>query len=301
MVSTVTPIPDPPTPSDSPSEFDRKAYAAWAGLKISIPEMNTLGGEIQTIGNSASSSATSAQEHAASAYSNAQSSGVSEANAKTYSETATAASATAVVAKNDAVTAKDQAVAAAADAQNRVPMTGSTGAAIVPSGTTAERPSIPASGWLQRFNTTLGLGEFYNRAASAWDYFVSNRLFNESIGEIIIYPNGGSEASPASVTTNSRYVMANPYPGRNVICVAEVLHNGVWGDTGWYTYDTGVGQAYGSFGVRAAQLADEVVVKTALRGLLSENAGSPHTSIPPSGVTSPLPCRVKVWKVKGVS
>jgi hypothetical protein len=45
--------------------------------------------------------------------------------------------------------------------------TDATGAAIIPSGTTAQRPVSPATGYL-RFNTTVSKLEWYNGATTSW-------------------------------------------------------------------------------------------------------------------------------------
>jgi hypothetical protein len=108
----------------------------------------------------------------------------------------------------------------------------------------------------------------------------------------IIYPNGGSAGSPANVSINSRYVMPNPFPGYHVLTEGEVQLNGVWGKTGWIY--GGAGQ-----GVAAGQLGDDIIVQTGGEGLL--NIGHVIGTVLPSAAyrTTPLPCRVKVWKVKG--
>ncbi|EPU2619800.1 phage tail protein, partial [Yersinia enterocolitica] len=54
--------------------------------------------------------------------------------------------------------------------------------------------------------------------------------FNETT---IMYPDG-SGASPYNYPANTRKEYANPFPGKNIIVVAEVYYNGVWGQTGWF-------------------------------------------------------------------
>lgn len=116
-------------------------------------------------------------------------------------------------------------------------------------------------------------------------------VVDANTGFTIIYPNGGTQASPANVAINSRYVLANPFPGFHVICVAELLIGGTWGETGWaYTG--------GGYGTKASQSSSEgIVVQTggvALVGSANNSGG-----IFPSTVSAPTPCRVKVWKLKG--
>jgi len=113
----------------------------------------------------------------------------------------------------------------------------------------------------------------------------------------IVYPNGGTQASPANVTANSRYVMTNPFPGYRVICKVEVFVSGVWFEPGWWSsYDAG----NLVYGVTASHIEspDRVIVQTgftavAVRGSLSGGAGGEIAS----AVTAP--CRVQVWKLKG--
>lgn len=110
----------------------------------------------------------------------------------------------------------------------------------------------------------------------------------------IIYPNGGSEGSPATVVANTRYVESNPFPGYSVVCVAEVLIEGQWGDPSIMC--PGGTTAYG---VRATQLNDGgIIVRTLLSGV-HQNPSLSGSPFPNSAVTTSAPCRVKVWKVKG--
>lgn len=115
------------------------------------------------------------------------------------------------------------------------------------------------------------------------------------VGFAIIYPNGGTEAAPANVSINSRYVMANPFPGHHVICEAELLIAGKWGATG-FTYSSGgmFTQAF-EYGANA----ENIVVQTGGSALMSSSihSGNPHASS--GNLTTPTPCRVKVWKLKG--
>lgn len=119
------------------------------------------------------------------------------------------------------------------------------------------------------------------------------QALDANTGFTIIYPNGGSAASPANVSTNSRYVLANPFSGSAVICKAEVLYQGDWGTTGWiYANNHG-------YGVVADMLNGQIVVQTGTGYLLGSAGSNGGTLSNPSGVNTPLPCRVKVWKLKG--
>ena len=114
---------------------------------------------------------------------------------------------------------------------------------------------------------------------------------------IIIYPNGGSAASPANVSINSRYVLPNPFPGHNVVCVAEINRGGSWGAAGWFRISNTI-----NGGVRAEQIVgegvDSIVVQTAQSYVYnaSVSTGSPFGD--GIGGYNAL-CRVKVWKIKG--
>lgn len=108
----------------------------------------------------------------------------------------------------------------------------------------------------------------------------------------IVYPNGGSEGSPANISINQRFTSDNPFPGFRVQCEAQVLFAGQWGGTGFM-------YAGGGYGVKALQLNDDqIVVQSGGANLMaaSPDAGSPFGNS--AGVSGPLPCRVLVRKVK---
>lgn len=108
----------------------------------------------------------------------------------------------------------------------------------------------------------------------------------------IIYPNGGTKETPATVSVNSRYICDNPFPGYEVYCVVEVQYSNQWGDP-----NIGAGS-----GVRASQLSDSsIVVQTGISNMISISStiGNPFNNT--SVITTPLPCRVKVWKVGKIS
>ena len=88
----------------------------------------------------------------------------------------------------------------------------------------------------------------------------------------VLYPNGGSEASPANVTNNGRYVMPNPFPGHEVICTVKLYVNGGWGETGGFTNGIQSGQTV-VFGCIAGMFGDNIVLQTGFNYLL---AGSPY-------------------------
>lgn len=116
-------------------------------------------------------------------------------------------------------------------------------------------------------------------------------------GFAIIYPNGGTEANPANVDTNSRYVEANPFPGYYVNCVAEIQAGGNWGDSRWESGSN----AYGTMATQFFGNGEIVVQTGSARAFLGTSAetGSPFGTS--SGSLSSAPCRVKVWKIGKVA
>lgn len=121
-------------------------------------------------------------------------------------------------------------------------------------------------------------------------------MANTAADFTIIYPNGGSAGSPANVTTNSRYVMTNPFAGHHVICVAEILVGGNWGESGWWRSDGGLG-----VGVRAGMYGGDIIVQTGLGSVTADGTSALSGGTIPGnqGSLSSAPCRVKVWKLKG--
>lgn len=123
---------------------------------------------------------------------------------------------------------------------------------------------------------------------------LEEKVDDSEVDFTIIYPNGGSEASPATIAGNSRYVESNPFPGFMVMATVEIFAGGEW-------FDPGVMQLSGttSYGAKASQLNDgEIVVRTNPSGLMNNPAHSGAASTV-STLVSSAPCRVKVWKVKG--
>jgi len=150
---------------------------------------------------------------------------------------------------------------------------------------------------IKLFGAVVNVGSA-DAAQLASDFANMNAALQALDGQIdftIIYPNGGSEASPANVTTNSRYVAVNPFPGFNVICQAEILIGGRWYVPGWYSDYSAGSRAYG---VRACSDGTELVVQTGIHAIATNGRFSGGTYAG-NDVTAPSPCRVKVWKVKG--
>jgi microcystin-dependent protein len=122
-----------------------------------------------------------------------------------------------------------------------------------------------------------------NLSADGENHFLENDF-------TIIYPNGGSEASPANVTQNSRYVESNPFPNYYVACICEVYVNNMWSTPGWWANGTDCR------GIKVGITDGNIVLQTGYNGL----GNSPWYDGNASGTqlsATALPCRVKVWKI----
>jgi len=137
---------------------------------------------------------------------------------------------------------------------------------------------------------------FYTDDGGVTVWQASAGVASSDVGFTILYPNGGSAATPANASVNSRYISTNPFADSNVICLAQIRVSGQWVETGWYV-------AYAdrnySQGVKAGQLGNSIIVQTGRDGLMTSAVDSGNPSGSASGVTSPTPFRVLVWKVKG--
>lgn len=118
----------------------------------------------------------------------------------------------------------------------------------------------------------------------------------------VIYPGGGNKTNPGGVAVNSRYVVTNPFPGYHVFCTAQVLYNGEWANPEFGDHYSGIGgpDRY-IHGVQANQMGNSIVVQTGTTGLVYPNvfSGAPFL-VTATTIVSPLPCRVLVWRLKGV-
>jgi hypothetical protein len=129
-------------------------------------------------------------------------------------------------------------------------------------------------------------------AQLASDYAALNAALQTQLAFTIIYPNGGTEAAPASVAVNTRYVLANPFPGSYVICEAQLKFSDGWCSTGWFT------QPSESYGTRASQLdRGNIIVRTGVRGITASPDGAGQATA--GTLLSPVQSRVLVWKCKG--
>ncbi|CAI2797118.1 MULTISPECIES: hypothetical protein [Pseudomonas fluorescens group] len=164
---------------------------------------------------------------------------------------------------------------------------------------------VPAPSIADRLKVLSGAGTWVVLPSPSWGNIsgslsaqtdlqtaLDNKIESGLVQFSYLYPNGGSAASPASVTINQRYVNSNPFPGHPVICQAELLVNGVWGDAGWM-----FATASNIQGTRASQYGDDIVVATGVSFLanISQSSGG---GFPTSPQNSTYPCRVRVWRIK---
>lgn len=257
MVTKIDPISTPPTPVDPPSVFEERASQVWADLFKAVPQMNQQALDIDAIGKAADVAKCSAQADSDAALAYRNEAGAAKTAALGHAGSSAQSSA-------DADAARGFAIAAAVDAESA-----------------ADRAEVAAA---------AAESVVANAAQSVKDWV------DQQIGFAIIYPNGGSAAAPANVAINSRYVLANPFPGYQVLCVAELKPAGFdWGEPGFVAGTSGDG-----FGTRASIYSDSIVVQTGSLGLYgySKVDGNPW-NISAGTPNTPTPCRVKVWKLKG--
>lgn len=113
-----------------------------------------------------------------------------------------------------------------------------------------------------------------------------------------VYPNGGTEAAPASVSVNTRYSLSNPYPGKQVILRAQIQVAGVWEETGWLAAPSSASDTYGC--KATLQGTDSIVVQTGGAGLaVGGNYDGGSRARGTATISTACPCRVAVWRVKG--
>lgn len=123
------------------------------------------------------------------------------------------------------------------------------------------------------------------------------QALDSQIDFAIVYPGGGDASSPGEVGRNSIYEVASPFPGHYLILHPELFYNGKWVTISPGLAATGARQ---SAGVLAGQDGDSILVRTGTTWLITDNGSNLSTAEAPVGTVGPLPCRVKVWKSKGV-
>lgn len=99
MTTPISQLPTPPQPSDSPVEFDQKAFALLGGLPQFVTEANTLGSEMTTLG---AETETAAEQAAQSAQSASNSAGAAAGSATSANDSKNASGASATSASDSA-------------------------------------------------------------------------------------------------------------------------------------------------------------------------------------------------------
>ncbi|MGT3332966.1 phage tail protein [Yersinia enterocolitica] len=132
---------------------------------------------------------------------------------------------------------------------------------------------------------------------------VAQTLLNLGLGDIstrlpkfiILYPDG-TESAPAIMTKNIRKAIANPFPGRRVEALVEVLITGQWGATGWlYNPNVaGFGSGISAYPYGSNSSDDFIIIQSG--GLevttSSSSAGNPH-GISAQVTSAPYRIRIK--------
>ena len=137
-----------------------------------------------------------------------------------------------------------------------------------------------------------GYRDLSNLTQAGEDHFLENDF-------TIVYPNNGSESSPANVSTQSTYVSDNPFSGYQVQCQAEVMVSSQWYVAPYMAHEIN-GSYYGS-GVYCYQYNDSLVLKTG--SLIVTGATDYQYTVQPNAIPisfahlTSAPCRIKVWKV----
>jgi hypothetical protein len=131
-----------------------------------------------------------------------------------------------------------------------------------------------------------------NLSADGENHFLENDF-------AIIYPNGGSEASPANVTVNSSYIESSPFPGYYVYCLPELYLQNQWLPILSTCGNQGTGNV--TWGILASGAFDDsntINIRTMTTGLILRGCTTyPNDSDPALGSVTTAPCRVKVWKI----
>lgn len=110
----------------------------------------------------------------------------------------------------------------------------------------------------------------------------------------IIYPNGGSESSPANIAINNIYLEANPFPNYHIAAILQIFYNNKWFETGWVYFSS----ANATYGTRVEEYNGQIRIVT---GTGSLTRGSSTNGTDDDLGSSSAPCRVKVWKIGKVA
>ncbi|MGU9992710.1 hypothetical protein [Bordetella avium] len=163
--------------------------------------------------------------------------------------------------------------------------------------TAGETRALNATGcWVIRLFGVVANPGSADAAQLATDYAAlasGLQALQAKVGSTLIYPNGGSAASPASLAINSRYVEANPFPGYRVSAVGEILVSGEWQQVGFSAY-----ASTNSLGIAVTQLQDgRLMVETGISAFVSSLVLHGYSGATRPNITTPTPARVRVWKI----
>lgn len=175
----------------------------------------------------------------------------------------------------------------------------------LPSWAFAECTTAGTTGTSEPLWSSATVGQTFTDGSCTWtirDIKMLTKLnisdYNLDTEMTIIYPNGGNETNPANVSNNTRYEDNVPagFNNYNLLCVAEVLANGKWGETGWGTYD-GAGALQAGYGVRSFLFDGKIITQVGTNSVIfgpSAYVGNPFGATLSLGTA---PCRVKLFKI----
>ncbi len=111
---------------------------------------------------------------------------------------------------------------------------------------------------------------------------------------VILYPEG-TEAAPATLGINQRKTIANPFPGRRISVVLEVLYLGNWGATTWlYNSSTALSSGALAHALGVTAKDDNIIVQTAVQTLYTVSAYDGNPFGIPTGSSATAPFRIRV-------
>lgn len=120
MVTQIDPISTPPTPADTPADFEQKASQVWADLFKAVPKMNLQSQEIEAIGQGADVAKQSAKSDSDAALGYRNEAVAARNTAQTQASNATQANTNAQAAMQQSQAARDTAAGYAQELQTAV-------------------------------------------------------------------------------------------------------------------------------------------------------------------------------------
>lgn len=118
---------------------------------------------------------------------------------------------------------------------------------------------------------------------------ISTIVRANNVNSTVIY-QGGTENEPATISTNQRIEIDNPYPNHIVYCMIQIKFNGKWGGTGFVFGGSG-------YGISAKQLTgenyDKIIIQTGDAALTASSIHDGNSFGVSSAITS-APYRVVI-------